>query len=164
MLHDAILKQAQLDRIAQKQPLQKKCYYCDTKLSDIQASGKIGCARCYDFFADELDPLIELVQNNASSHCGKSPKFIHNEVLINFLEQELILRIKKSIESEDYEEANSLKNKIKELETYKEEKQDIIKFIKRALEFGEYEGIGVGKERINDLYLRLRKNFSRYIP
>ena len=65
---------------------------------------------------------------------------------------------------EKYEEAALLNKKTKELDVYKTEKKDIIKFIKRALEFGEYEGINVGRDKINDLYLRLRNDFSLYIP
>jgi len=164
MLHDAILAQAKLEQKKQH----RQCHFCKSTLGDIHANGKVGCAMCYDVFADELNPLIELVQNPMKvsdlHHIGKTPKSIHDEVIINFLEQELILRLQKAIKLEKYEEAALLNKKTKELDVYKTEKKDIIKFIKRALEFGEYEGINVGRDKINDLYLRLRNDFSLYIP
>lgn len=164
MLHDAILAQAKLEQKKQH----RQCHFCKSTLGDIHDNGKVGCAMCYDVFADELNPLIELVQNPMKvsdlHHIGKTPKSIHDEVIINFLEQELILRLQKAIKLEKYEEAALLNKKTKELDVYKTEKKDIIKFIKRALEFGEYEGINVGRDKINDLYLRLRNDFSLYIP
>jgi len=167
MLHDAILAQAKLEHQKQKQQ-HKKCHICQTTLGEIQVSGKVGCATCYDVFAEELNPLIELVQNPMKTpdlqHVGKTPKSIHNEVLMNFLDQELILRLQKAVKEEKYESAAILKERIKKLDDYKTEKKDIIKFIKRALEFGEYEGINAGRDKINDLYLRLRNDFSHYIP
>ena len=169
MLHDVILAQAQLELKKQKMA-QKKCYSCGATLKDIQVNGKIGCAICYDVFSEELFPLIDLVQNPMPKktedicHIGKSPKSIHNEIILNFLEQELLLRLQKSVKKEDYEQANNVKNKLKELELYKTEKKEIIKFIKRSLEFGEYDGIAAGKEKIDNLYLRVRKDFSLYIP
>ena len=76
----------------------------------------------------------------------------------------VILRLQKAVKEEKYESAAILKERIKKLDDYKTEKKDIIKFIKRALEFGEYEGINAGRDKINDLYLRLRNDFSHYIP
>ena len=109
--------------------------------------------------------LIRLPQDRVVvAGTAKLAKSIHDEVIINFLEQELILRLQKAIKLEKYEEAALLNKKTKELDVYKTEKKDIIKFIKRALEFGEYEGINVGRDKINDLYLRLRNDFSLYIP
>mgnify|MGYP003338796607 CR=1 FL=1 len=126
MLHDAILAQAKLEQKKQH----RQCHFCKSTLGDIHANGKVGCAMCYDVFADELNPLIELVQNPMKvsdlHHIGKTPKSIHDEVIINFLEQELILRLQKAIKLEKYEEAALLNKKTKELFEIKDMIENIL--------------------------------------
>lgn len=157
MFHEALM-QAQLDK-----NIKKHCPECNSTIGDIQASGKVGCPMCYDVFLDELEPLLKLIQDGASSHCGKKLKYIHNEVLLDFINNKLRDELKELIKKENYSQATLTKNKIKELDSYRVEKKEIIKFIKRALEFGEYEGIDAGKEKINNLYQRLREDFKSYI-
>ena len=96
MLHDAILAQAKLEQKKQH----RQCHFCKSTLGDIHANGKVGCAMCYDVFADELNPLIELVQNPMKvsdlHHIGKTPKSIHDEAsalspILESLEEQVVL-------------------------------------------------------------------------
>ena len=163
MVYEALLQKAELERKLVN-VVKKQCPNCKSTLIDIQATGKAGCAYCYEEFATEFDYLVGLVQNGATTHVGKAPKFKHNESLFGFLEEALSSKIKTAVAKEDYSEAAVLKKKTEELEVFKSEKKEIVKFMKRALEFGEYEGIAAGKEKIDDLYRRARTQFNLYIP
>ncbi|MDD6800067.1 MAG: hypothetical protein PUE85_06605 [Firmicutes bacterium] len=50
----------------------KTCPLCGSTFSDIAARGKVGCAKCYETFADELEPTIASVHGRAV-HCGRKP-------------------------------------------------------------------------------------------
>ena len=48
------------------------CKGCGTSFADIQKSGKLGCAVCYDTFRTRLRPIITRIHRSAQ-HRGKSP-------------------------------------------------------------------------------------------
>ena len=51
-----------------------RCPGCQTSWADFRASGRFGCARCYDQFASALGPLLPRIHAGAYAHRGKSPQ------------------------------------------------------------------------------------------
>ena len=99
-----------------------RCDFCGSTYSDIAKSGHVGCAHCYDVFADELLPSIRRIHGN-TTHCGKNsrtakqakadqqPHEETKEEKINKLKAELDTAIKE----QNFEHAAELRDKIKEL-------------------------------------------------
>lgn len=85
------------------------CSFCGHTIQDIGMTGKLGCPNCYNFYKQELMPLIEKCQSSIK-HVGKVPKQNKfNEIA--GLEAEL----KKAVAEEDYAKAAQLRDAIKKL-------------------------------------------------
>ena len=50
----------------------KKCPVCGATFADITREGKLGCAKCYETFADELSGTIEGIHGSVN-HIGRRP-------------------------------------------------------------------------------------------
>jgi protein arginine kinase activator len=82
-----------------------QCNACGTTFSEVQRSGLVGCPQCYSVFSD----YILKDKNKSHKRTGKTSK---GSEFIERLEKKL----KKAVESEDFEEAAQLRDKIKDLE------------------------------------------------
>ncbi len=101
-------------------PKQKVCPVCGTKRSDLASSGKAGCAKCYEIFGDELSRIIKGIHGN-TLHSGSRPGK-HMEQLEKNREIETLKKeMQSAVEEQDFEKAAALRDKIKELESGKEE-------------------------------------------
>ncbi|MCH5299277.1 MAG: UvrB/UvrC motif-containing protein [Ruminococcus sp.] len=97
-----------------------RCEFCGTSYSDIARTGMVGCANCYDVFADRIMPTVRRVHGN-TTHCGKNSQFAKAEAAqpqeekpsdIDALKSELDLAIK----NQEFEKAAELRDKIKAME------------------------------------------------
>ncbi len=92
------------------------CPFCDSTLDDIKNSGRLGCAKCYFTFENQVDVLLRRIQGS-SFHVGKrtsrpdSKKF-DDQVMVRELKKKLNAAVKK----EDYEKAAEFRDKIQSLE------------------------------------------------
>lgn len=101
---------------AQAQEMEKqmsiRCSGCQMSLHDLQKKGKVGCAVCYQTFAQFLMPLIQKVQGT-TQHFGKKPLLVDEklnvQIEIRKLEEELQLQI----QNEHFEEAAITRDKVK---------------------------------------------------
>ncbi len=48
-----------------------RCEFCGSSYPEIAKTGMVGCAKCYDLFADRLYPSIRRMHGN-TTHCGKN--------------------------------------------------------------------------------------------
>lgn len=95
---------------------QKCCSVCGATFSDIAHSGKMGCGECYKTFNDEILPYLKRV-HGATRHVGKIPNRAPlivkpKEKTVEDLRQELA----RMVAEEKYEQAATLRDKIKEME------------------------------------------------
>lgn len=92
-----------------------RCECCGSTFDDIARSGKVGCAECYHTFHNRLMPLIQRVYGN-TKHRGKVPGgnllFIKPQNQLSVMRREL----REAIDSENYEHAAVLRDRIRELE------------------------------------------------
>jgi len=100
-----------------------RCEICGTTLDEYEKSGLLGCPRCYELFADTI--FTERV-NRPVSDPGQTGSSVGSDSQTNenldlsygdsmFL-QRLEIRLKKAVESEDFEEAAHIRDRIKNLE------------------------------------------------
>jgi protein arginine kinase activator len=97
-----------------------RCPDCGLSFLELLDIGRIGCARCYTAFADQMDILLDKI-HGASRHvaCGPrktSPEAEKTETRLS-KKDNLKLELKKAIETENYERAARLRDKLKKLET-----------------------------------------------
>ena len=88
------------------------CPNCGFTLDQFRKEGVLGCPNDYEVFEKSLRPLIEKAHNNKIAHCGKLP----SKTSANAKKQIELLNLRRKLEaavqSEDYELAAELRDKI----------------------------------------------------
>lgn len=82
----------------------KTCSQCGYTINDLLTKPRLGCGNCYLVFREEILPVLQKI-HKATKHKGKTINSM--SILKKSLEE--------AIKNENYEEANKLKLKIKEL-------------------------------------------------
>lgn len=90
------------------------CSGCGLSYSAFQQTGKLGCAQCYQDFAEELRPLLARIQGR-SQHAGRMPAGHENEKAREQTIGELRKRMEKAVTLENFEEAAQLRDEIRVL-------------------------------------------------
>ncbi len=94
----------------------KRCDFCGTSFMDISSTGKVGCARCYDTFFDELMPSIKRIHGN-TKHSGKFAFVAGKENILKNKVQDLEEEMKVAINDQDFEKAAKIRDEIKDLKS-----------------------------------------------
>ena len=93
-----------------------KCSVCGASFSDIESTGKVGCAECYKTFNRELLPYLKRV-HGATKHSGKIPNRAPLTVKSKVeTVDSLKLELNRLVSEERYEEAAVVRDKIRNLE------------------------------------------------
>lgn len=90
-----------------------KCAFCGGTLKDFRASGRLGCAHCYEAFEKSLRELLRRVHGN-SRHVGRR----YEPPSANSIERagtaaELRDRLQRAIDTEQFELAAELRDKLR---------------------------------------------------
>lgn len=102
----------QIDPVRPK-PIQCEfCGFTDTQFSRV---GKLGCPRCYETFADKLDPVLRRIHGNPR-HTGKIPRRTGGHLGVRKEIEELKQRLQEAVGREEYEIAAQIRDKIRDLE------------------------------------------------
>lgn len=92
-----------------------RCTFCGASMKDFRATGRLGCPRCYTTFEGSLRELLRRVHGH-SRHVGRSynaPAPEHREQ--DSIRGELRERLRRAIESEQFELAAELRDRIRVL-------------------------------------------------
>ncbi|MFD0961908.1 UvrB/UvrC motif-containing protein [Paenibacillus chungangensis] len=96
-------------------PKSARCEECGLTYSQFSKIGRFGCSSCYKHFTDRLDPLLKRV-HGSTVHSGKIPKRSGGQIQRKREIEELRQDMQRHIENEEFEEAASLRDRIRELE------------------------------------------------
>ena len=98
-------------------PTQESAVYpeCHSDLKTIINSGKIGCARCYTTFRNELIPTIEQLHGKVY-HQGKLPRSAGEAARQKAHLSSLKKKLEEAIRTQDFENAAKYRDEIRELE------------------------------------------------
>ena len=90
------------------------CPHCGFTLDQFTKEAVLGCPYDYEVFEKSLLPLIKKAHDDKTTHCGKvpskTPKNVKKQIELLNLRQQL----DKAVQSEDYELAAKLRDKIKQ--------------------------------------------------
>ncbi|MFM1919421.1 MAG: hypothetical protein RLZZ303_1055 [Candidatus Hydrogenedentota bacterium] len=95
---------------------QRACPACGTLLSSVLETGRVGCARCYQVFSDEIDDRLETL-HHALHHRGKTVQVDDSKAQIRADLQTKRGLLRSVLKAEKYEEAARLRDEIKSLES-----------------------------------------------
>ena len=101
--------------------------FCGSTFNDIINTGNVGCAHCYDRFADKLEPSIRKI-HGATRHIGKNISYTEEKEPVNNAKakepaaekpqserERLQAELDKAVQEQRYEDAAVLRDQIKEL-------------------------------------------------
>jgi protein arginine kinase activator len=92
---------------------QVRCAFCSSTYKDFRASGRLGCARCYQTFESNLRDLLQRV-HHATKHTGRryvapAPDALQRvSTAIELREQ-----LKRAIDAEQFEQAAKLRDQLR---------------------------------------------------
>lgn len=92
-----------------------ECPACGIKFVDFRNSGRLGCSHDYEFFREDLIPLLENIHGDAR-HTGKTPRRRPQRKETETELASLRQKLKAAVTKEDYEEAAKIRDRIKQLE------------------------------------------------
>ena len=93
-----------------------KCPQCGFTQADFKKSGRLGCAECYKSFADGLEGLLKSM-HKGTRHAGKVPEGLRQTRDLSDRLKALQQKLAKAIEDENFEQAASLRDEIKQMNT-----------------------------------------------
>lgn len=93
-----------------------KCTFCGASMNDFRTTGRWGCAHCYTTFERSMRELLRRVHGN-SRHAGHSyqppqPTLDERATILGELKD----RLRRAIESEQFELAADLRDRIRVME------------------------------------------------
>jgi protein arginine kinase activator len=93
-----------------------KCHFCGMTLREFRTAGRWGCARCYSTFEPSMRELLRRV-HGSSRHVGRAYRPPQPESIARATElTDLREQLRRAIESEQFELAADLRDKIRILE------------------------------------------------
>lgn len=112
----SLLQSAQQNLPAVQQADSTRCNFCSATLRDFRATGRLGCPRCYSTFESSLRDLLRRVHGH-SKHVGlryvpPQPDLLERASDLG----ELRDRLRRAIESEQFELAADIRDRIRVLE------------------------------------------------
>jgi protein arginine kinase activator len=92
------------------------CTFCGATARDFRSTGRLGCARCYATFERSLRELLRRL-HGSSRHSGRAYQPPHEEVLERSSTLgELRERLRRAVETEQFELAAEIRDRIRVLE------------------------------------------------
>jgi protein arginine kinase activator len=105
---DSLIKIACEKIKAEQESLTKKCCPdCNHSLDDIDKTARLGCAKCYVHFKDELVPIFKKIHHSVQ-HIGKVPSNLTAKS-----KEQLEAELKIAIQNENYDQAAKIRDMLK---------------------------------------------------
>jgi protein arginine kinase activator len=99
-----------------------KCTKCGMTYSQFTKTGRFGCSNCYTTFNEKLNPIFKKIHSGNTTHSGKIPKRIGDDLHEKRKLKELKQTLQQLISKEEFEEAAILRDQIRSLENKLKEK------------------------------------------
>lgn len=100
-------------------PATDPCPFCGTSTADFRRHGRVGCPQCYVHFEPQLRGLLRRI-HGSSQHAGKLYLSESSEISDRLGQiSAMRRRMRRAIETEDFETAADLRDRIHELESRK---------------------------------------------
>ncbi len=91
------------------------CPVCGVAYYEFRSVGRLGCANDYQFFAEQLMPLIQQMQGSLE-HVGRRPSYSGERSRQMTTKYALKRQMAEAVAEENYELASKLRDQIKEIQ------------------------------------------------
>lgn len=90
------------------------CPRCHLSRADFKKSGRLGCPFCYEFFGEELAPMLKAM-HRGERHIGKRPARAEAAARADQTLVELRRRLDEAVAAEQYEAAAKIRDEIRRI-------------------------------------------------
>lgn len=90
-----------------------KCPGCGFTQADFKKSGRLGCAKCYETFAEGLESLLKSM-HKGTRHIGKLPYGMKQTLDLADKLKALQRKLNKAVQEEKFEQAAQLRDEIQQ--------------------------------------------------
>lgn len=97
------------------EPRDASCEICGMSFEDFRKTGKMGCSSCYQSYGEKMKPILKRLNGNIE-HTGKTPARISKVLEVSKEIERLKMMLGKAIQTEEYEKAAEIRDRIKEME------------------------------------------------
>jgi protein arginine kinase activator len=116
LLSNLLAVQPSDDELASPSERELVCPDCGFTLAQFRKEGVLGCPRDYEIFEKTLLALIEKAHDGKTTHCGKIPLKTPGNTKKQMELLSLRQQLDAAVQSEDYELAAELRDRIKQSE------------------------------------------------
>jgi protein arginine kinase activator len=116
LLSNLLAVQPSDDELAGPSERELVCPNCGFTLAQFRKEGVLGCPHDYEVFEKALLPLIEKAHDGRTAHCGKVPLKTPRDTKKQMELLNLRQQLEAAVQSEDYELAAELRDRIKQSE------------------------------------------------
>jgi len=92
-----------------------RCPDCGMSFVEFRGQGLLGCPKDYDVFGEALASVIERAQDGKTHHTGKAPGEMVEIDPVQQKRIQLQRELREAVESENYERAAELRDRLEEL-------------------------------------------------
>ncbi len=92
------------------------CRSCGLEFARFRKTGLLGCPRCYDSFATQLESIIPRSQNGATTHLGHVAHRTADLVDQQARRRSILEELERAVASEQYERAARLRDQLHTLD------------------------------------------------
>ena len=100
------------------------CAGCGLSFSEFQKTGKLGCARCYTDFREQLKPILMRIHGRAL-HAGRRPPVSEEEQAVQKRKAALREQMEQAVKTEDFERAAALRDELRAMTVAREENDHV---------------------------------------
>ncbi len=93
-----------------------KCSHCGFTQADFKKAGRLGCAECYQTFAEGLESLLKTM-HKGTRHVGKIPQIFRQSQDLSDKLKSLQAKLEKAIGAEDFESAAQIRDEINQVKS-----------------------------------------------
>ena len=94
--------------------VETRCPRCGFTQADFKKSGRLGCAECYQTFAEGLSGLLKTM-HKGTQHVGKAPAALRESRDVSERVKALQKKLARAVEDENFEQAAELRDEINRL-------------------------------------------------
>ncbi len=120
------------------------CQQCGMTFAEFSQQGRFGCGACYEVFRPRLEVILRKIHGN-SIHRGKLPNSEDNGVISVQEQERLESEYQRAIESEEFERAADLRDRLREIRAQVKEALENEKRSEDSSEKAEHEENEVNK-------------------
>ncbi|MCP8971081.1 UvrB/UvrC motif-containing protein [Ectobacillus ponti] len=93
-----------------------QCPHCHMTYQRFSKLGRFGCARCYETFQSQLNPILKRLHSGNTVHHGKIPKRMGGNLHLRKELDELKQQLLQYIQQEEFEKAAEARDTIRQIE------------------------------------------------